>query len=120
MKRSRDQSAEAPRRLSWLMIVPPLSAFHSRRARGTLRGHLAAWRLYHFGKLALDDHLRRDARMVRARLPQHVLATHTLEADQDVLQRIVERMPDVERTGHVRRRDNDGKGLAPGRALPRP
>ena len=29
VKRSRDQSQEAPRRFSWLTMVPPLSAFHS-------------------------------------------------------------------------------------------
>ena len=29
VKRSRDQSQEAPSRLSWLMMVPPDSAFHS-------------------------------------------------------------------------------------------
>ncbi len=29
VKRSRDQSQEAPSRLSWLMIVPPDSAFHA-------------------------------------------------------------------------------------------
>ena len=29
VKRSRLQSHEAPRRFSWLMMVPPLSAFHA-------------------------------------------------------------------------------------------
>ncbi len=29
VKRSRDQSQDAPSRFSWLMMVPPLSAFHS-------------------------------------------------------------------------------------------
>ena len=29
VKRSRDQSHEAPRRLSWLMMVPPDSAFQA-------------------------------------------------------------------------------------------
>ena len=29
VKRSRDQSQEAPSRFNWLMMVPPDSAFHS-------------------------------------------------------------------------------------------
>ena len=62
------------------------------------------------GELALDDHLRGDAGMVHARLPQHVLAAHALEAAEDVLDRVVEGVPHVERAGHVRRRDDDRVG----------
>ena len=50
--------------------------------------------------------------MVGAGLPQHVLAAHALEAAQDVLQRVVERVAHVQGTGHVRRRDHDGEGSA--------
>ncbi len=57
--------------------------------------------------LALDDHLRRDAGVVGARLPEHVLAAHALEAAEDILQRVIEGMPHVERAGHVRRRNDD-------------
>ena len=80
VKRSRDQSQEAPSRFSWLTMVPPDSAFHSqtfstnasrpRSRRSDLRLH----------QLALDHHLGGDAGVVRARLPQHVLAAHALEA----------------------------------------
>src|SRR5690606_6373078 len=66
------------------------------------------------GKLALDDHLGGDAGMVGARLPEHVLLQHAVEADQNVLNRIVERMPDMERTGDVGRRDDDGERLRTG------
>ncbi len=52
--------------------------------------------------------------MVHARLPEHVLAAHALEADHDVLQRIIQRMSHVQRTGHVRRRDDDREGLGAG------
>jgi hypothetical protein len=45
------------------------------------------------GELALHHHLRRDAGMVGARLPEHVAAAHALEADEHVLQRVVERVP---------------------------
>ena len=41
--------------------------------------HLAARRLLPFRKLALDDHLRGDAGVVGAGLPQHVFAAHPLE-----------------------------------------
>ena len=44
-------------------------------------------------------------------LPQHVLPAHALEAAQDVLQRVVERVAHVQRAGHVRRRDDDAIGL---------
>ena len=64
-------------------------------------------------QLALDHHLRGDAGMVHARLPQHVLAAHALEADQNVLQRVVERMAHMQRAGDVGRRDDDGEGLRP-------
>ena len=57
-----------------------------------LAAHLAPARLLPLHQLALDHHLRGDAGMVGARLPQHVPAAHALEAAQDVLQRVVERM----------------------------
>ena len=62
-------------------------------------------------ELALDHHLGRDAGMVRAGLPEHVAAAHALEAAEDVLERVVEGVPHVERTRHVRRRDDDRVGL---------
>ena len=62
-------------------------------------------------QLALDHHLRGDTGMVHARLPQHVLAAHALEAHQYVLQRIVERVAHMQRAGDIRRRDDDGEGL---------
>ena len=65
---------------------------------------------------ALHHHLRGDARMVGARLPQHVLAAHPLEADQDVLDGIVERVPHVQRARDIGRRDHDGEGIGLGAA----
>jgi len=58
-------------------------------------------------EIALHDHLRRDPCMVRPDDPQSVLAEHPLAAGEDVLQRVVERMPDVERAGDIRRRHHD-------------
>ena len=48
-------------------------------------------------ELALDHHLGGDAGMVGADHPQRVLALQPRVADEDVLQRVVERMADVER-----------------------
>ena len=107
VKRSRDQSQEAPRRLSWRTMVPPDSSFHSQtRWTNSSRPRSRRW-IWRSVELALDDHLRGDAGMVHARLPQHVLAAHALEAAEDVLDRVVEGVPHVERAGHVRRRDDD-------------
>ena len=57
-----------------------------------LAAHGAAAGLLAFHQLPLDHHLRGDAGVVGARLPQHVAPAHALEARQDVLQRVVERM----------------------------
>ena len=73
--------------------------------------HFAAARLLAFGELTLDDHLRGNAGMVHARLPQNVLATHALEADEDVLQRVVERVAHMQRAGDVGRRNDNAIGV---------
>ena len=108
VKRSRDQSQEAPRRLSWPRIVAfrlllPLPHL----GEEGLAAHRAAVGAVLGGELALDHHLGRDAGMVGARLPEHVLAAHALEAAEHVLQRVVERVPHMQRAGDVRRRDDD-------------
>ena len=51
--------------------------------------------------------LRGDAGVIHAGLPEHVLAAHALEADQHVLQGVVERMAHMQRAGDVRRRNDD-------------
>src|SRR5208337_2802332 len=79
-----------------------------------LAAHLAAAGFLALHELALDDHLRRDARVVRAGLPEHVLALHARVTRQNVLQRVVERMAHVQIAGDVRRRNDDGIGGASG------
>src|SRR5205814_304316 len=69
-------------------------------------------------ELLLHDRLRGDPRMVRAEYPDRVPPPHPVEANQDVLDRPVERVTHVERTGDVRGRDRDREVLA-GRALGR-
>ena len=60
---------------------------------------------------AFDDHLRRDAGMVDAWLPQHVTPVHAPISAQDILQCIVERVPHMQIAGDVRRRNHDAKRL---------
>ena len=62
--------------------------------------------------LALDHHLGRDPGVVRPHLPQGVVAPHAVIADEGVHDRVLERMPHVEGSGHVRRRDHDAVRLA--------
>ena len=58
-------------------------------------------------ELLLDDDLRRDAGVVGADLPQRVVAAHAVVADQHVHQRVLERVPHVQRAGDVGRRQLD-------------
>jgi hypothetical protein len=75
-------------------------------------------------ELALDDHLGRDARVIRAGLPERLPTVHARETDQRVHQGVLERVTHVQRAGHVRRRDHDAIRLAiarrrkPARRLP--
>ena len=75
--------------------------------RGTLDGEADALLL----QIADDDHLGRDAGMVGAGLPQHVITLHAPPADQHVLQRVVECMAHMQAARHVGRRDDDAIGL---------
>ena len=61
--------------------------------------------------LALDHHLRRDPGMVGADDPQRILAAHPLVPDHDVLQRVVERVADMEAARHVGWRVDDSEGF---------
>ena len=74
-----------------------------------LAAHGAAIGLVFLLKQAFHHHLGGDAGMVGAGLPEHVLAAHPLETDQDVLDRVVERVPHMERAGDVGRRNDDGE-----------
>ena len=65
-------------------------------------------------QVALDHHLRRDPGMVCAHHPQRILAEQPLVARQDILERVVERVADVERAGDVGRRVDDRPRLGAG------
>src|SRR5205823_6383372 len=64
----------------------------------------------------LHHHLRRDPGMIGARLPQDIPAAHALEADEDILDRDVERMAHMQRARHIGRRYHDAERLSLGPA----
>jgi hypothetical protein len=58
-------------------------------------------------RLPLHDVLRGDAGVIRAGDPEHVAPLHPAPAREDVLQRVVQRVADVQEARDVRRRDHD-------------
>ncbi len=71
-----------------------------------------------FGGEALLDHvLRRDPGMVGPGQPLGSAAAHPLEANQHILDDVVERVPDVQHVGDVGRGDDDDVRLAIGPRL---
>ncbi len=63
-------------------------------------------------ELPLDHQLRGDAGVVGPGLPERIEAPHPVIADEGVHDRVLERMPHVQRPRDVRRRDDDGVGRA--------
>ena len=63
-------------------------------------------------ELALYQHLRSDASVVGAWLPQGVAPLHAAKANQGVHDRVVEAMAHVQAASDVRWRDHDGVGIA--------
>lgn len=53
------------------------------------------------------DRLRRDPRVIGARLPQRVVAHHAMPPREEVLHDVVHRMAHVEGAGHVGKRHHD-------------
>jgi hypothetical protein len=111
VNRSRLQSQEQPSRLSWLMMVPPLSVRHSqtRSMKGVAAQVVTAFAL--LGQLPLHHVLGGDAGMVGAGQPQGVVAAHPVIAGQDILQGVVQGMAHMQDAGDVGRRDDDGKSI---------
>jgi hypothetical protein len=62
-------------------------------------------------ELALDDDLRGDARVIRARLPQRVVTPHAMIARERVHDRLVEAVAHVQCAGDVGRWQQDAEGL---------
>ena len=115
VKRSLAQSQRAPRRRSWRVIAPPLSRLPlpdlgdevlAADSRCACSWRSSSWR----------------STTIWVAMPAwSVPTTHSASlpcmprvADEDVLQRVVERMADVQRAGDVGRRHDDGEGLGLG------
>ena len=93
-------------------MTPPLSAFHCQNSLEEFgAAEVAPALLLSLHQLPFDHHLRGDTGVVGAGLPQNVPAAHPFKATEDVLQSVIERMPHVQRTGHIGRRDHDREGL---------
>ena len=60
-------------------------------------------------QLTLHHALRGNARVIRARQPQHFLAVHARFAGEDILNGVIEHVPHVQHAGDVGRRDDNGK-----------
>ena len=50
--------------------------------------------------------------MIHARLPERLTALHAFVAHERIHDGVLERMPHVQSTGHIRRRNHDAIGLA--------
>ena len=121
VKRSRDQSTDAPSLRIWRAIVPPDSSFQ-RHTRATNSARPSATRCSPcWFELTLDHHLGRDARVIGAGLPQRAPALHPVKSRQRVHQRVLERVTHVQGAGDVRRRNHDAvrRSIARGREPPR-
>ena len=59
------------------------------------------------GQLSFNDHLRGDAGMIGAHLPEGALAVHAREANEGVHERVLKGVAHVQGAGHIRRRNHD-------------
>ena len=88
-----------------VLVLPGPDALDQRLAAQVVPGFLLF-----LEQPLLDDRLGGDAGVVGAGHPEDVVALHPPPADQDVLQRVIERVAQVQCTGDVRRRDHDAVG----------
>ncbi len=63
------------------------------------------------GELLLDHVLGRNSGVIGPRKPARLVAVHPVIPDDDVLERVVQRVAHVEAAGDVRRRDDDGEAI---------
>lgn len=100
------EPAHLPEDLAAVLFLPLPDALDERLTAEVLP------RLALLGELLLDLVLRRDTRVVHPRQPQRLEALHALTTRQRVHERVLEGVPQVQRPGDVRRRDDDGvRGL---------
>src|ERR1700722_9112169 len=70
-------------------------------------------------EILLNRVLRCDARVIGAGKPERVVTLHPARAHDDVLQRDVERVPEMELAGDIGRRNNDREDFARARGIGR-
>ena len=75
-----------------------------------LAAHIAAGLAFLLAELLFDLGLRRDTGVVGPGEPEHVLALHAGATGEDILDRVVEDVTEVEDSRDIRRRDDDGVG----------
>ena len=95
------------------MMMPPCFSFHSHtRRRNSSRPRSCRVLLFLLAKFALYHRLRRNAGVVGARQPEDFVARQTRPACENVLNRVVENVPEGEHAGDIRgRNDNRVCGL---------
>lgn len=62
-------------------------------------------------ELTFDNHLRCDAGMIGTRLPERVVAFHSVVARQGIHNGVLKCMTHMQPAGHVRRRNHDAIGI---------
>ena len=111
VNRCRSQSHEQPSCLSWPVIRFSYCSFHLPDAIDqALAPEVVPALALFLQQPPLHDRLSGDARVVGAGHPEDFEPLHPLAAAEDVLQRVVQRVPQVQRTGDVRRGDDDRVG----------
>jgi hypothetical protein len=62
--------------------------------------------------LPLDDILRSDAGVIGSRNPEDVITIHPFIATENILERVIQGVADVERSRDIGRRNHHGEGSA--------
>ena len=119
VKRWRSQSHEQPRRRSWLMILPPDSSFQSQTRRTNSSRPIRCRSVPSAASCFSTTFCVAMPGVVGPRHPERAAPLHAAPAHQDVLERVVQGVADVQDAGDVRRRDDDGERLGRSRARAR-
>ena len=98
------EALELLRDAGFVFVLPLPNAFHEGVA-----ANVVACLVFVLEKSLFDDSLRGNAGVVRARNPERVAASLTAIADENVLQRVVQSVAEVQSTRNVRRRNDDGE-----------
>jgi hypothetical protein len=101
---------------SLVLLLPGPDPLHQ-----SLAAEIVPGEFFLFEEPPLDHRLGGDARVVGAGHPERAIPLHPPGPDDDVLERVVEGVAQVERACHIRRRDHDREHrpgrLAGGRRL---